>query len=51
MVDMHGIGRGVALLWNSDVNVNITSYSAHHIDAVVHNERGKYGDARIFMAT
>lgn len=38
---MHRIGGGLALFWNSNVNVNITSYSAHHIDAVVCNEWGR----------
>lgn len=31
---------GLALFWRSVVKVNITSYSSHHRDAVVHNESG-----------
>lgn len=41
MVDREGMGGGLALFWNSNVNVNIKSYSSHHIDAVVQNESGK----------
>lgn len=40
VVNRNGMGGGLALFWSSDVNLNITSYSAHHIDAVVHNESG-----------
>lgn len=38
VVDRHRMGGGLTLFWNSNVNVNITSYSAHHIDAVVCDE-------------
>lgn len=47
VIDKNRMGGGLALFWNSgvnvnsDVNVTITSYSSHHIDAVVHNESGK----------
>ena len=34
-VDRHGYGGGLALLWNSSVNLHIQSYSHHHIDADV----------------
>jgi hypothetical protein len=34
-VDRHGQGRGLALLWDSTVTVNIESYSDHHIHAEV----------------
>lgn len=40
-VDSNGMGGGLALFWNADVNVEIKSFSPHHIDAVVHNESGK----------
>lgn len=32
------MGGGLALFWNSNVNVNIKSYSSHYIDAVVQNK-------------
>ena len=34
-VSRNGMGGGLALLWSSDVNVAIASYSNHHIDAIV----------------
>ena len=37
-VDRTGMGGGLALLWSVDVNVSITSYSQHHIDAIVSSE-------------
>ncbi|KAH9723192.1 reverse transcriptase domain-containing protein [Citrus sinensis] len=39
-VDRTGMGSGLALLWRADVNVSITSYSSHHIDALVSSESG-----------
>lgn len=40
-VDRNGMGGGLTLFWSSDVNVEIKSYSSHHIDAFVYNESGK----------
>jgi hypothetical protein len=34
-VERHGLGGGLALLWDSTVNVTIQSYLAYHIDAEV----------------
>uniref|UniRef100_A0A2N9H346 DUF4283 domain-containing protein n=1 Tax=Fagus sylvatica TaxID=28930 RepID=A0A2N9H346_FAGSY len=34
-VDRHGYGGGLALLWNSSVDLHIQSYSHHHIDVDV----------------
>lgn len=41
MVDKNGMGGGLALFWNSEVNVHVKSYSLHHIDVEVCNESGK----------
>lgn len=30
------------MLWNPDINVEIKSYSKHHVDGVVHSEKGSY---------
>lgn len=36
---LHRLQWGVALLWNSDVNINLFSYNMHHIDTLIlHNE-------------
>lgn len=48
-VDINGIGGGLTLFWSSDVNVEIKSYSSHHIDAVVYNESGKVWRCTRFM--
>ena len=29
------------MMWSSEISVNITSFSSHHIDAEVQTERGK----------
>jgi hypothetical protein len=39
-VDRHGLGGGLALLWNSSIAVHIQSYSHHHFDADVVHENG-----------
>ena len=39
-VDRTDMGGGLAWLWSADVNVSITSYSPHHIDAIVSSESG-----------
>ena len=39
-VDRTGMGGGLALIWRAEVNVSITSYSSHHIDALVCSESG-----------
>lgn len=41
-VDRKGMGGRLAMLWNSDVNVNVTSFSNHHIDAQVQTEGGSW---------
>ncbi|KAL9441947.1 hypothetical protein AB3S75_020450 [Citrus x aurantiifolia] len=40
-VDRDGMGGGLALFWNAKDNVEIKSFSKHHIDALVHNDSGK----------
>ncbi|KAL9440243.1 hypothetical protein AB3S75_018993 [Citrus x aurantiifolia] len=40
VVDRCGLGGGLALLWTSDVSLEVKSYSKHHIDSVIHNENG-----------
>ncbi|KAH9679641.1 putative reverse transcriptase/RNA-dependent DNA polymerase [Citrus sinensis] len=40
IVDRCGLGGGLALLWTSDVSLEVKSYSKHHIDSVIHNENG-----------
>lgn len=39
-VSRNGMGGGLALMWSNDVDVNIVSYSNHHIDAVVNSANG-----------
>lgn len=39
-VDRHGYGGGLALLWDSSVNLHIRSFSHHHIDAEFHEDAG-----------
>ena len=34
-VERHGLGGGLALLWNSSIAVHIQSFSNHHIDVDV----------------
>ncbi|KAL9457762.1 hypothetical protein AB3S75_006749 [Citrus x aurantiifolia] len=41
-VSREGMGGGLALLWSSEVTVDIKSYSKHHVDAVIHGENGRY---------
>ena len=40
-INRNGLGGGLAMLWNSDVEVNIASFNRHHIDAEVCNEKWK----------
>lgn len=40
-VGKNGMGSGLAMLWNNEVDVNIFSYSNHHIDAMIHRVNGK----------
>lgn len=35
VVNRNGKRGGLAMLWNDSVNVNITSFNSHHIDAKV----------------
>ena len=39
-VSRNGLGWGLVMLWSSDIDINIVSYSQHHIDAEIYNERG-----------
>lgn len=39
-VSRNGMGGGLALMWSNDVDVNIVSYSNHHIDTVVKSAKG-----------
>ena len=39
-MERHGHGGGLALLWDSTMNVSIQSYSAHHIDAEIIQANG-----------
>ncbi|KAH9800659.1 hypothetical protein KPL71_000753 [Citrus sinensis] len=41
VVDRNGMGGGLALFWNSGVDVTIKSYSSHHIYAIVQNHSDK----------
>lgn len=41
-VSREGLGGGLAMMWNSEIVVDIKSYSKHHVDAVVHSENGSY---------
>ncbi|KAL9431945.1 hypothetical protein AB3S75_027034 [Citrus x aurantiifolia] len=35
-----GMGDGLALLWNDEIDVNMVSYSNHQIDAVIYGVKG-----------
>ena len=41
-VDREGLGGGLAMCWTEDINVEIKSFSKHHVDAVVHSEDGRF---------
>ncbi|KAH9748716.1 reverse transcriptase domain-containing protein [Citrus sinensis] len=41
-ISREGLGGGLALLWSSEVTVDIKSYSKHHVDAVIYGENGRY---------
>ncbi|KAH9651249.1 reverse transcriptase domain-containing protein [Citrus sinensis] len=41
-VDREGLGGGLAMCWTEDINVEIKSFSKHHVDAVVHSEEGRF---------
>ncbi|KAL9460747.1 hypothetical protein AB3S75_003870 [Citrus x aurantiifolia] len=41
-VSSNGKSGGLALLWDSDIRVSISSFSNHHIDAEVDNEDGNH---------
>lgn len=41
VVGREGIRGGLAMLWSSEVMVKVKSYSLHHIDVVVHSEKGR----------
>ena len=38
----HGRSGGLALLWTRDINLEIKSYSNHHIDAVITEESSNF---------
>lgn len=44
-VDSKGKGGGLAMLWSSEITVQITSYSNHHIDAEFRMQMEEAGDA------
>ena len=35
IVPSRGQSRGLALLWSSDTNLEIKSFSSHHINAII----------------
>lgn len=37
-----GIRRGMIMMWNSDMDLRITSYSSRYIDAIVKQRTGKW---------
>jgi hypothetical protein len=37
VVDCHGRSGGLALLWNSETNIEIQNFSRRHINAIVHD--------------
>ena len=41
-VHCHGRSRGLALLWTRDINLEIKSYSSHHIDAIIIEESSNF---------
>lgn len=48
-VGRNGLGGGLAMLWSSDIDVNIASYSQHHIDAEICSEGGlKWRCTRVY---
>lgn len=48
-VSRNRLERGLAMLWSSNIDVNIASYSQHHIDAEIFNEGGpKWRCTRVY---
>lgn len=41
MVDCRGKSGGLAMLWSSEITVQITSYNNHHIDPKIQNANGR----------
>ena len=41
-VSREGMWGGLAMLWNSEITVEIKFFSCHHINAVVYSEKGSY---------
>lgn len=41
-VGRYGLRRGLAMMWDTEVRMEVKSYSKHHIDTVVHYENGGY---------
>ena len=41
-ISSKGRSEGITMMWNSEISVNITSFSSHHIDAEVQTERRKW---------
>lgn len=42
MVSRKELRGGLAILWNPEVTVEIKSFSKHRMDAMVHNDNGRY---------
>ena len=40
-VDRNGMGGGLAMLWNDDLELEIVSYNNHHIDGLVRGANRK----------
>ncbi|KAL4337650.1 hypothetical protein AHAS_Ahas12G0131400 [Arachis hypogaea] len=52
--DCDGEGKqrsgGLAVLWDSTLEVEITSMSRNHVDMIIQeNEEGKHGESTVFM--
>lgn len=41
-VNRNGKGGRLAMLWDNNVNVDVTSFSSHHIDAKVQDDKGSW---------
>lgn len=42
VVNRNGKGGGLVMLQNTNVNVHITSFNSHHIDAQIQSKRGSW---------
>jgi len=41
-VECRGLSGGLALLWDSEVQLEICSFSTNHIDSIVTSDKGKW---------